>query len=174
MDDELGKDGAAFVTQPAVPQNQSPEFLELVDGEVRGERGLHALLADNADADIRLENHTHVVAAVADAASALAGEGANLVGYDGLLRGAAAADAYSRRLGRRPQPALLKTRVGKDKVEGAAVNHEQRVGPALEVREDLVGLVVVVDVAHVENLLAAVFEAGRNGDARGRLHLIAR
>lgn len=66
MDNELGKDCGALITQPSVPQDQPAKLLELVDGEVSGERGLHALLAHDSDADIRLKNHAHIVAAVTD------------------------------------------------------------------------------------------------------------
>lgn len=65
VDDELAEHRRALVGKPTVPQEKSPQVLELVDREIGGERGLFALLPHNPDSHVCLQNHAYVVASVA-------------------------------------------------------------------------------------------------------------
>jgi hypothetical protein len=58
--------GDPQLREAAVDEEQAREVLELAQREVGGVRGLDALAADDADADVRLLDHAHVVRAVAD------------------------------------------------------------------------------------------------------------
>lgn len=55
------------------PSERSTSTTDLRDAKVRGERGLAALFANNADANVGGLDHRDVVAAVADRARLLAG-----------------------------------------------------------------------------------------------------
>ena len=58
--------GDARVVEVAVDEEGAAQELELGEGEVGGEGGAAALLAEDADAHVRLLDHRHVVGAVAD------------------------------------------------------------------------------------------------------------
>lgn len=124
VDDELRERAGAVVAEAAVPEEQVLEVLELRDAEVRGERGLLALLAEDADAHVRLLDHRHVVAAVADRER----QRLRFVLHDAhdlrLLRGRAAADHDGRRLLRDPDEDLLRLRVADDGLEQVALDHQ--------------------------------------------------
>lgn len=64
MNHELGEYGRTLVRESSVPQDESPQLFEFVDGEVRRQRGLHSFFADDSDAHVRLENHSDIVAAI--------------------------------------------------------------------------------------------------------------
>ena len=63
--DELTHNRASLIRQPPVPQEQIRQMLKLSDREIRGQSGLLPLLPDDADPNIRHQNHAHIVAAIA-------------------------------------------------------------------------------------------------------------
>ena len=119
---------------------------------------MHAFFANDTDADVRLKDHTDVVATVTDRASTLSGKLSNLIRDDGFLCRAAPAYTDRRRLRRAVEESLFKASILQNNVESATVNHEKRVCAALKIRKYSVSLVVILNVAHVEDLLASLFE----------------
>ena len=91
MDDKLRELGAPLITIATVPDQQLRQIAKLLDGEIRRQTRLATFLANDTDPDIRCLDHGHVVAAVADAARALPGVGADELGDVGFLGGRAAA-----------------------------------------------------------------------------------
>ena len=73
MNDKLAQLRRPLVRVPSMPNKQLDKVAELLDAEVRRERGLAAFFADDADAYVGGLDHGDVVAAVADAADALLG-----------------------------------------------------------------------------------------------------
>jgi len=107
MDDELGENGRALVRQATVPQDKPAKLLEFIDGEVRGERCLHALFTDDTHTNVRLQNHTDIVTTITNRACTLASELTNLVRNGGLLSRAATTNTDRGRLRRTPKEALF-------------------------------------------------------------------
>ncbi|GIX66376.1 anonymous antigen-7 like protein [Babesia caballi] len=174
VDDEVGQRGRALVAVAAVPEDQPLDVVEVVDGVVGREAGLQALLAHDADPDVGLHDHGHVVVAVADGAGALARvllDEPHQLGLD--EGGAAAAEDGGRHRGDHDEELGELLDAGG---HHGAVDHEHgRGGAHGEVLELLPDVVLVRGVLRrdLAERVALVLDAGRDGDALGGVDLVA-
>ena len=49
-----------------MPQDELSQLAELLEREVRGEGGLHTFFTLNSNANVRLEDHTNIIASISD------------------------------------------------------------------------------------------------------------
>ena len=74
-----------------MPEYKSPQVLELIDGEIRGKRSLLAFFSNNTNANIRFQDHAHIITSVADSCGSFAGVLCDLLSDQGFLRRRASA-----------------------------------------------------------------------------------
>ena len=75
-----------------MPEHKSSQVLELIDGEIRGKRSLLAFFSNNTNANIRFQDHAHIITSVANSRSSFAGVLSDLLSDQGFLRRRASAD----------------------------------------------------------------------------------
>ena len=170
--DKLRQLGAPLITIPSVPDQQFRQVAKLRDGEIRRKTGLPPLLAHNADAHVGGLDHADVVATVANAADALARKLAYEARHVCFLRRGAAArddggeeDCDGDKVG---------AHVREEEGEGLAVDEEACVWFRAEKVEVLGRVVFAFQARDGVDVLAAGDEFRRDGDAAGRLDLVAR
>ena len=72
MEHKLGQYSRTAVGQATVPEHKLAELTELFKGKVTCEGSLKAFFTLNADAHIRLHDHTDIISTVTDTSDALA------------------------------------------------------------------------------------------------------
>ena len=95
-----------------MPEYESPQVLELVDGEIRGKGSLLTLFSNDTNADIRLQDHAHIITSVADSCGSFAGILSDLLSDQGFLRWRASTDTNRWGLCRLLEEPLFKLFIG--------------------------------------------------------------
>lgn len=174
MDDKLAQHWRTFVGQSSMPKNQPPQVFKFVNWKVSGQRSLLAFLTDNADTNIRLQNHTNIVTAVADGASSFVSKLADLFSDVGFLSWRAATDANRRCFCSSRVELLFKCWFAQDDVKWRSVNHQKSVCFLLKINQAEFSLTHRSKITHCEDGLTPIFKASRNCNARRRLYLVPR
>lgn len=80
-----------------MPEDQIPQVPKFQNREIARKRGLHALLTNNADANVGLKDHSYIIATISHCSNAMSASVVlDELAYAGFLSRRASTDAYAR------------------------------------------------------------------------------